>query len=165
MRVCWLKMFTRSTGGVSQRSARATGPFSSTGPVSLSLRWRLTCRNLAWEEGRHFRDGSTIHYWSTRDKNTPFTALKEELRCSEKVSSLVPSCFSMRLVESRRSPSNHVHCLSLSLCLWLIFPQLSPGLRCVTFHPACRSKYSFHRKQTSASREQAYESVCIYACE
>lgn len=125
---------------------------------------RLTCRNLAWEEGRHFRDGSTIHYWSTRDKNTPFKGLKEELESfPSPLERRVPSCFSMRLVESRRSPSNHV--LSLTLCLWLIFPQLSLGLRCVTFHPACRSKYSFHRKQTSASREQAHESVCIYACE
>lgn len=146
-----------------QRSVRAAGP-----SVSQSLRWCLTCRNLTWEEGWHFGDGSTTHYWSTRDKNTTFRALKEEVWRCEKVSSLHSRLVFLCVWLSHGAVPliMFTACLSLSLsvCLWLIFPQLSPGLRCVTFHPACRSKYSFHRKQTSASREQAYQSVCVYAC-
>lgn len=142
-----------------QRSARTAGP-----SVSQSLRWCLTCRNLTWEEGWHFGDGSTTHYWSTRDKNTPFRALKEEVWRCEKVSSLHSRLVFLCVWLSHGAVPliMFTACLSLALCLSVA--HLSAAVTGITMRHISSSlqKQIFLSSQTNISVQRTSISICVH---
>lgn len=74
------------------------------------------------------------------------------------------SCFFMRLVESRRSPSNHVHCLSLSLTLCLSVAHLSAAVAGITMRHISSSlqKQIFLSSQTNISVQRTSISICVH---